>query len=367
MASSVRRRGPAADTRTRVTHRQAGATVPAVRPDRYLELIEQDGARLSACARRADLDAPIPTCPGWTVRDCVTHTAWVYQHKTACVRLARRPTDDEFEQAPPPGVDLVDWFDGSLAALVAELRARGPEAPAYSWWPPDQTAGFWYRRMAQETAVHRLDVEDGLGDPTPVDSELAIDGIDEVLDRFLAEEWDDLPADEWGDVDPRAGAGSTVAVRSGGQVWRTTIEPDRMPLARDDGPAEATVEGEPEAVLVWLWGRRPDDAVTLAGDAAVLSAFRDRLRIATQVSPQARRAAGVQPPGSGRAGAAGRRAQVSSDRRSTKTRRHAKSSFGASVPVSAVAVVEAPGASPDTVAWPMAMSVMPVSNAISMT
>ena len=44
----------------------------------------------------------------------------------------------------------------------------------------------------------------------------------------------------------------------------------------------ATVSGEPEAVLLWLWGRRPDDVITLDGDPALLTAYRDRLRIATQ-------------------------------------------------------------------------------------
>jgi uncharacterized protein (TIGR03083 family) len=256
-------------------------SVAGMLPQRYLELIERDGRRLAECARRADLDAPIPTCPGWTVRDCVAHTAEVYQHKVACIRLGRRPGAD-YEQQPPPGVDLLDWFDASLATLLAELRKRGPEAPAYTWWPADQTVGFWYRRMAHETAVHRLDVEDGLGEPTAIDSALAADGIDEVLDAFLAEDWDSVTPDEWGDVDPHAGKGATVAVRSGGRVWRTTLAPDSMPLVREDGPADATVSGRPEAVLLWLWGRRPDDAVVLGGDRATLDAFRDRLRIATQ-------------------------------------------------------------------------------------
>jgi len=39
---------------------------------------------------------------------------------------------------------------------------------------------------------------------------------------------------------------------------------------------------KPEAVLLWLWGRRPDAVVELDGEPAALTAFRDRLRIATQ-------------------------------------------------------------------------------------
>jgi uncharacterized protein (TIGR03083 family) len=249
-------------------------------PDRFLELLEQDGSRLASAARGGELDTPVPTCPGWTVGDCVAHTADVYQHKIACMRLQRRP--DEYPGEPPEGVPVIDWFDTSLAALLAELRHRGPAAPSYTWWPADQTVGFWYRRMAQETAVHRLDVEDARGEPTPIDAELATDGIDEVLDAFMVDDWDEVTPEEWGAVDPHAGEGKTIAVRSGGRVWRSTLGADRIALTTQDGPADASVSGEPEAVLLWLWGRRPDSVVELDGQPPALAAFRDRLRIATQ-------------------------------------------------------------------------------------
>lgn len=247
-------------------------------PDRYLELLATDGRRLSAVARDADLAASIPSCPGWTVGDCVTHTAGVYRHKIDCLRLGHPPDGDE-DRAVPPGIDPVDWYDASLEALLGELRAREPGSPAYTWWPADLTAGFWFRRMAQETAVHRLDVEDGAGTPTPIDPELAVDGIDEVLERFLGDTWS--ADDDWAGVDPRAGEGGTVAVRSADRVWRATLFPDRIPIELGDGPAEAAVAGEPESVLLWLWGRRPD-AVALDGAMPLLRAFRARLRLATQ-------------------------------------------------------------------------------------
>jgi uncharacterized protein (TIGR03083 family) len=251
-----------------------------VTPERYLELIEQDGRRLAVAAASGALDAPIPTCPGWDVGECVAHTAAVYRNRIAGIVLQRRPDPTEVE-AKPDDVDLVPWFESSHAALLSVLRDRGPEAPAYTWWPADQTVGFWFRRMAQETAVHRLDVEDGRGTPTPIDPDLAVDGIDEVLDLFLGDDWTSAGPEDWGDVDPRAGAGGTVAVRSGGRVWRSTLGPDAVPLVRDDGPADATVAGEAQAVLLWLWGRR-DEGVEVDGDPDLLVAYRDRLRIATQ-------------------------------------------------------------------------------------
>jgi hypothetical protein len=82
-----------------------------------------------------------------------------------------------------------------------------------------------------------------------------------------------------------------VLIRSGGRTWRSTLGPLAIHLDRFDGSdggdgadpaAEASVSGDPEPVLLWLWGRRPDYLVDLDGDRAVLTAFRDRLRIATQ-------------------------------------------------------------------------------------
>ncbi len=205
--------------------------------NRYLELLVADGSLLASTARDGDLAAcSIPTCPGWIVRDAVAHTASVYQHKIACMRLQRAPEEDEYPTQPPGGAELLDWFRDSLAALRAELRERGPDAKSYTWWPDDQTVGFWYRRMAQETAVHRVDVETRTTHVTPIDDQLAVDGIDEVLERFLGGDWSDDPPEEWQGVSPEAGAGRTVAVRSGDHAWRVTMSPSRMDLSREAGP-----------------------------------------------------------------------------------------------------------------------------------
>jgi uncharacterized protein (TIGR03083 family) len=241
-------------------------------PDRYLTLLRADGDRLAEVAA-SGLDPLVPACPGWTVRDVVAHLAEVYQHKLACIREGRRPDPwppEDFATREP-----LSFFRESLDELIEELKARGPEAPSYTWWKPDQTVGFWYRRMAQETAVHRVDVESGHDAVTPVDDELALDGIDEVLERFLADEdWAEMPVDE--------AAGTTVAVRSGDHAWRVHLERESVTIEPGPGHAEATVTGEPSELLLWLWGRRPDSAVHVEGDSDVVHALRERLVLATQ-------------------------------------------------------------------------------------
>lgn len=245
-------------------------------PTRYLELIDADSARLLSVAR--DLDAAVPTCPGWTVRDLVEHVAVVYQHKIACTQLQREPDD---WPPPVPAGDPREWLQKSRVELLELLLDRGPAAPSHTWWPPDQTVGFWYRRMAQETAVHRVDAESAVGEVTPVAADLAVDGIDEALMIMLEGDWSDMSPDDWGAVSPEAGVGRTVAVAGGDAVWRVTSRIDGVGVQVGAGRADALVGGDPSEVLLWLWGRRPVEAVQVSGDHAAVHALRDRMVLAT--------------------------------------------------------------------------------------
>ncbi|MGH8968448.1 MAG: maleylpyruvate isomerase family mycothiol-dependent enzyme [Actinomycetes bacterium] len=242
-------------------------------PGTYLSHLRSDAARMSDVAVR-DIDAAVPTCPGWTVREAIVHTGEVYSHKVACMRVGQRPDDDDYLHEPGDAEDPVAWFRDRLDELVGELQQRGPDAPSYTWFEPRQTVGFWYRRMAQETAVHRVDVESAFDGVTPVDDDLAVDGIDEVLDWFLAYQAED--------VGPDGPGRGTVAVRTGDHIWRVALTADDVELSREPGPADAVASGEPSELLLWLWGRRPDSAVTTEGDAELLGALRERLRVVTQ-------------------------------------------------------------------------------------
>ncbi|MDQ1709597.1 MAG: hypothetical protein QOG49_982 [Frankiaceae bacterium] len=238
---------------------------------RYLELLASDGSLLRAAAT-ADLAAAVPWCAGWTARDVLTHVAEVYEHKLACIALAGR----EPEPWPPdwpPGRDPVEWYDDALGRVLTVLRTTDPAAPSWTWWPADQTAGFWVRRMAQETAVHRVDAQSAAGQPTAIDAELAFDGIDEVLTMFLAGDWSDAPQPD---------STGTVVLVTGTNAWHLTMTPERIDLVPRDTEAQSRVTGAASPLLLWLWGRAPETELDLAGDHAVIERLRARLAIATQ-------------------------------------------------------------------------------------
>lgn len=257
-------------------------TLPAPDANRYLECLRSDAHRLAQAAA-GHLDDDVPRCPGWRVRDVLEHTGNVYLHKVANMRTAGPA---EFPATATPDDDPVAWFLGAQETLVTELVSRGPTAPSYTWFPGDQTVGFWFRRMAHETAVHRVDVEAAAGEVSPVEDDLAVDGVDEVLLRFLpSDEWRGLPVEQWQGLAPEAGAGRPIAVRTGGRAWRVVMQPDGVEVAVDaaaSGSADAVVTGEPSEVLLWLWGRRPDSAVHVEGDQGLVRTLRARLAIATE-------------------------------------------------------------------------------------
>jgi uncharacterized protein (TIGR03083 family) len=239
--------------------------------EQFVEHVRLDGERLATVAD-GDLATPVPSCPGWTVRDLVAHVAQVYEHKIECTRLGHAP-----EPWPPEWPDAeqpLGWYRDALARLLAMFDASDASTPSTTWWPADQTVGFWARRMAHETAVHRVDAELARGVQTPIDAALATDGVDEILRIMLEGDWSD-------DADDAA-IGQRVAIETGGRTWDVVLDTAAMTVVAGDGSAEARVSGPPSDLLLWLWGRAGDDRVVFDGDAETHRVLRERLRMATQ-------------------------------------------------------------------------------------
>ncbi|GAA2443051.1 maleylpyruvate isomerase family mycothiol-dependent enzyme [Streptomyces glaucus] len=213
----------------------------------YLQMLRQESAAFSACLRH-DLSTPVPHCGDWTLRDLAEHMGRGNRWVVAAV------TDKRGDHEPPPApredAEVRDWFDASVDELLAVLDTD-PADEAWTFHPP-HTVGFWQRRRAQETLIHRWDAQSALGDALPFGPEFAADGVAEVFD--------------------------TMAPR---QIARGRAEPPRRALrlrATDTGrswtygPGEpvAEISGTAERLLLMLWGRLPADAASFSwsGDRA---------------------------------------------------------------------------------------------------
>ena len=244
----------------------------------FVGALRADGAALAAAARQAGPDAPVPTCPEWTVRDLVTHTWQVHRHRVYVVgeRLQQRPETGYRDASPPPaGTDVVGLFEEGVAQLADVLERTPPETRVWTWFPDDQTAGFWRRRMAHETAVHRVDAESAAGATAPIDAPLAADGVDEVLRCFLQL---DLVDHEVG------GAGETIhlhATDADGE-WTVRLLDRGIDVERGHAKGDAAVRGSASDLDLWLWGRVPLERLEPFGEIALLQRLRELAFIATQ-------------------------------------------------------------------------------------
>lgn len=250
----------------------------------YLEHIGADAARLSHVAR-SGLEPDVPCCHGWTVRDLVGHLGMVYAHKVAVVDEGW----DEYRKwrIEAPKDDLVDWFDETASDLLGMLSAHEPTESVWTFFAPDQTVGFWYRRIAHETLIHRIDGEQAHGSVSEIDRTLAADGVDEILTVMISESpsWATLELDDrFARLEIPGQAWTVQLGRWSGTSPNTDVEYTEVPalMLVDPGTSCRTVvTGTAEAMDRWLWGRGGLRDLAIQGDPADAAAIRAAAKEAT--------------------------------------------------------------------------------------
>ena len=255
------------------------APQPLIDYGRMLEVIGIEGELMLDAAVAALPDAAqaeVPGCPDLTLGETLRHVGSVHRVTRLWARDGQRP--EQWQQSPSDG-DLVGFVRSGLSELLTELSRHDPADPCDTWWPADRTHGFWRRRMAHETTVHRVDVEAAAGGPVhPIDPEVALDGIDELLFLWFGHRLGELRMSS-----PSNGA---VALSAADQRWLAVFEPGRSTARRvedaDARAADAMVSGNPTEVYLWSWGRLPDQSVRISGDQEAVAQLWTLLRPATQ-------------------------------------------------------------------------------------
>jgi uncharacterized protein (TIGR03083 family) len=244
---------------------------------RLLDVLDIEATVLAETVDGARAELRIPHAPGLTVGETARHVGSVYRMALDWMRTGDSP--ETWQREPGPFESLRDYVVVGARALVDELARHDPAEPCSTWWAADSTYGFWRRRMAHETTIHRADVQGAVGDPVgEVADDVAIDGVDEVLTLWFGHR-----LTVQGVVGTRNGS---VAVSTGDRAWLARVTTGgiaawRVPLAEVDR-ADARVTGSPSRVYRWLWGRLPEGAVQRKGDVEAINQMWALLRVATR-------------------------------------------------------------------------------------
>jgi uncharacterized protein (TIGR03083 family) len=233
----------------------------------HIDRLAAEGARLMQAAGAGSLDAAVPPCPGWTVRELVTHVGGVHRWAAAIVGGALPSSDDATSERVGAGPDdalLLDWFHDGHRALVQTLRGAPSDLSCFTFLPAPSPLAFWARRQAHETAIHRADAEAAQGPITAFDPDFAHDGIDEVLMGLASRRRTAMPS-----------ATLNVQLRGGEGGWLITFGAGGLTVSPDparDVAADLTVSGGASDLYLWLWNRPA--TVSLVGDVAVTELWR---------------------------------------------------------------------------------------------
>jgi uncharacterized protein (TIGR03083 family) len=271
----------------------------------YIARLREEGELLAGAAERAGLDAPVPACPAWRVRDLLKHVGYVHRWAAGYVREQHpkwvdRASEKEILAGGPRDDALPGWFRDGHAALVRALEAAGEDTTCWTFLEAPSPLAFWARRQAHETAIHRVDAEQaaaaagaagvragndasiaagaGAGGDASIAPEFAADGVDELLMGFLGrdakrESWDGPPGVLGIHADD--GTGATAH-------WRVASAAGQLAVTREAGPADCDITGSAARLYLMLWNRRDTGGLQVRGDPGTLAALREHLQVTWQ-------------------------------------------------------------------------------------
>jgi uncharacterized protein (TIGR03083 family) len=248
----------------------------------HIDALRRQGELLADAAMRAGLDATVPPCPPWLVKDLLRHTGyvhrWAARHITECpAEILDGPPGEEMLRGGAADDRLLGWFREGHAALVKTLATADPALECATFMAAPSPLAFWARRQAHETAIHRADAESALGATPGYEAEFAADGIDELITGFGRRR----------KYQPGADGGGTLRVLAAdtGDAWSIEAREGRLHPRRDTAgaapDASCTVSGPASGVYLYLWNRA-DAAragVTVTGDPALLASWQASVRV----------------------------------------------------------------------------------------
>ena len=232
----------------------------AMNPDGYLDVFRDRSIALLTSAQ-ANLEVPVPSCPGWTVAELITHVGTTWGWAAAIVRTGAR---DDLPSSPddPGSTEVLEWAAEQSRQLSDALKGADPDSDCWTFGLP-RSRLFWFRRQALETAIHAWDVQHATGQPDPIDPDLASDGIDEFVAVMLPRHIQRQP-DNW------TGQSLHLHRTDGDGEWMIRLGPGAsLSTERTHGHGDVALRGPVSSLYLWCLNRLPSTDLELVGDGAI--------------------------------------------------------------------------------------------------
>lgn len=260
-----------------------------------LDFVEQYVAaaeRFAVAVASIDLQATVPSCPKWTAYDLVCHLGNVHSWAATIVETGLRAVGQNDEPRSRKPRVVSEWYAGKAEDLYEVLRTTDPGKPCWNFVFDEGGAGFWQRRQMHETTIHTVDLFGADGREVELDTDVAVDGVDEVLTVFLHRmhhrghpatltapmclvatdtdrAWTVTPRAVM--TDPAAGVPAQPRGSSSESAPALIEGPPRVVDRRH--PRADQVAAPAEVLYRVLWGRGALSELTLTGDHARIEAF----------------------------------------------------------------------------------------------
>ncbi|MBE8524986.1 maleylpyruvate isomerase family mycothiol-dependent enzyme [Amycolatopsis sp. H6(2020)] len=226
--------------------------------------LHQHTAGFAEAVGSADPDERVPTCPEWPLRVLTGHIGQAHRWAASIVRDGPSPVPDPFDADPGAPEKWSDWLREGAEDLEDAVKAAG-DTPVWTFFGL-QPARFWLRRMLHDTTIHHADAALATGKSFTVAPDLAADAISEWLEVLS----DPVTASIKPDFAELRGVGQTLLLEPGdGTGWLITRTHGGVRWTRESKPADVTLTGPVQDLLLVLTRRLPADRVTVIGDQAL--------------------------------------------------------------------------------------------------
>jgi uncharacterized protein (TIGR03083 family) len=260
----------------------SGGRPPRVSPaatltvEDWIGSLQRESTALLQAADESGLALPVPTCPGWTVRELIQHLGGVHRWASAHVAEQRAEAMSKDEAAVlmashPDDQELLPWFAAGAEVLIRALTTSPAELRCWTFLPARSPLEFWARRQAHETEIHRADVDLARGGPeVDFDKALAADGIEELLFGFAPRVRHlELPSEI------RLGFSANDLPQS----WGVRLAAAGVQAERGVDAADCWVRGSACDLYLLLWNRLPASAVRVSGARDALELWQRSVQV----------------------------------------------------------------------------------------